>query len=78
MNLYKISQTENDGYDTYDSAVVVADTEESARNMNPRGEWIKDYNAWASNPSKVKVELIGKALDTLEYGTFICKSFNAG
>lgn len=35
MKLYKISQTENDHYDTYDSAIVCADSEEDARLIFP-------------------------------------------
>lgn len=31
MKLYLISQNVNNGYDTYDSAVVCAETEEEAR-----------------------------------------------
>lgn len=35
MKLFKIWQTENNGYDTYDSAVVAAESEEDAVNINP-------------------------------------------
>lgn len=35
MNIYLISQTENDGYDTYDSCVVVAENEDMARRITP-------------------------------------------
>jgi hypothetical protein len=35
MNLYLISQGVNNDYDTYDSAVVVAEDEESARKIYP-------------------------------------------
>ena len=35
MKLWLISQSENNGYDTYDSAVVAAETEEEARVMYP-------------------------------------------
>ncbi len=35
MNLYRISQTVNDEYDNFDSAVVCAESEESARNIHP-------------------------------------------
>ncbi|TGE52979.1 hypothetical protein C6P18_02595 [Weissella confusa] len=33
MNLYKISQDVNDDWDTYDSAVVVAESAEAARKL---------------------------------------------
>jgi len=35
LNLYLISQTTHDSYDTYDSAVVAAPDEETARDMYP-------------------------------------------
>jgi len=42
MRLWLISQTENDDWDTYDMAVVAAETEEDARVMYPRnGEDIR-------------------------------------
>lgn len=35
LNIYLISQNINDNYDSYEAAVVVAETEEEARNTNP-------------------------------------------
>ena len=35
MKLWLISQNENNDYDTYDSAVVAAETEEEARHIYP-------------------------------------------
>lgn len=35
MNIYKISQDKNQDYDYYDSAVVVAESEQKARETNP-------------------------------------------
>lgn len=84
MNLYLISQDVNHKYDTYDSAVVRAESEEAARRIHPainvldkhwdgrkdkRGDWAKAED--------VKVELIGKALDGAPAGV-VCSSFNAG
>jgi inorganic pyrophosphatase/exopolyphosphatase len=37
MNIYLISQTENEDYDTYNSAVVYAPDEDTARNLHPSG-----------------------------------------
>jgi hypothetical protein len=39
MNIYHISQSVNRGYDTYDSAVVTAESEEDARQMYPGVSW---------------------------------------
>lgn len=35
MNLYRISQEENQKYDTYDSAVVAADSSDIAKLIHP-------------------------------------------
>lgn len=78
MNLYLIWQDVNNGWDTYDSAVVVAKTEEEARNMlpyvpNEAYDW--KSGSWA-DPKYVQVRQIGHALAG-ETG-IICASFNAG
>lgn len=79
MKLWLISQTENDGYDTYDSAVVAAESEEDARSIHPgRSEWGERHgDTWASKPENVKAELIGEAKPGLAAGVW-CASFNAG
>jgi hypothetical protein len=85
MNLYKISQDANSGYDTFDSAVVCAENEEIARNMDPAGSPDEDlpnlmdwHNhpgcLWCESPDLVKVELIGSAAPKLPQGV-ICASF---
>ena len=40
LNLYLISQTVNDDYDTFDSAVVAARDEEDARSIHPASSWL--------------------------------------
>lgn len=85
MNIYLVSQDENNNYDTYDSFVVIASSEEEARNLNPderrfdRNEW-KSYSfgGWASSPDKVTVELIGTALPSANETKVILASYNAG
>jgi hypothetical protein len=83
MNLYLISQTTNDNYDTYDSAVVAAENEEEARSLNPSGgfmtkeDWEALYTSWCNNPKQVKVMLIGKAIEGATTGVILA-SFNAG
>ncbi len=83
MKLFLISQIKNNDYDTFDSAVVAADSEEIARQMNPydgnpwtakESEWTHDY--WC-DPLFVKVEYIGEASLGVKQGV-ICASFNAG
>lgn len=84
MNIYRISQTQNGGYDTYDSAVVCAPSEDVARNMNPSNgavmtakEWDNPFGTWCSRPDQVTVQLIGTANDSQHQG-IVCSSFNAG
>jgi len=83
MKLFKISQSERGGYDTYDSAVVAAETEEEAaltypgiESDKPITEWDK-YSGWASSPANVYVEYLGEASDGIERGVIV-SSFNAG
>ena len=80
MNIYRVSQTKNIDWDTYDSFVIAAETEEEARNTYPTGIKIKvndyiDFGAWCE-PMYVKVEMIGTAVDGV--CGVICASFNAG
>ena len=73
MNIYKLSQTVNNGYDTYDSAVVVANSEKAAREAK-----LSSSNYTWAQPADITVELIGLALPSYTEGTIICASFNAG
>jgi len=87
MKIYLISQGKNKGYDTYDSAIVAAKSEEAARNMHPNGaRW--NGSTWAENgiatgehdwakPKDVEVELVGTAKKGTKEGVILA-SFNAG
>ena len=86
MKLFKISQDEDDGYDTYDSAVVVAENEDDTRKIHPDG-YTKDVSkwsgspssrTWATDPSKVSVEYIGEACESITEEMVVVASFNAG
>lgn len=74
MKLFLISQTENRDYDTYDSAVVCAPDEETARKVDPSGG--SRRHTWAS-PCAVTVEYLGEARKAMPPG-IVCASFNAG
>lgn len=79
MNLYLISQTVNNDWDTYDAAVVVAETAEQAQAMHPSGNIRKDSwtnKAW-TDPSNVNVRLLGTAMPDARAGVVLA-SFNAG
>ena len=83
MKLYLISQSVNNDYDTYDSAVVAASNEDEARNMSPSSGcpviWIDEeeyYSVWCYKPEQVKVEYLGESIDNFK--GVVCASFNAG
>jgi len=88
MNLYKITQSEKEGYDTYDSAVVCAPSPKVARSIHPsHGGYLPNleqwkpgeywYEYWASSPESVSVKFIGKAARGMKQGV-VMASFNAG
>ena len=82
MNLYLIQQNQNNSYDTYDSAVVAAPNEQTARVMHPaNGKEIRDwddiFSTWCNSADKVTVTYLGQAVKGTVQGV-ICASFNAG
>ena len=93
MKIYKISQTYHSDYDTYDSAIVCAESEEEAKTINPGGYYVWHDNGWYfqfadgiekiddddswARPELIKVEYLGEAKDGLEKGVILA-SFNAG
>lgn len=87
MNLYKISQSANNDYDTYDSVIVAAENEDEARKTHPSPYeenidgmwWDRDdkHSSWAFKLDQVKVEFIGTAKEGTPKG-IILASYNAG
>jgi hypothetical protein len=89
LKLYRISQAVNTGYDTYDSAVAVAESERAARRIHPDGtKWNEDLGEWGTAvgigswgwcaPEHVKVEFVGIPDERFHAGDVVCASFNAG
>lgn len=78
MNIYLLSQTRNQRYDTYDSAVVAAASEEEARKTDVAGAEGGDPEifGWV-RPEFVAVRLLGVANPGTEAGVILA-SFNAG
>jgi len=80
MKLWLLTQTTVSGYDTYDSAVVFAETEEDARKIKVGSEY-----TWPG-PELVTATLLGEATTGIEKikakpwrkTGVICASFNAG
>jgi len=88
MNIYLLTQNENNGYDTYDAIIVVAATVQNASQIHPSGYIWKDtswydglvptqYDYTWTTPDNVSVKLLGIAMLDLEPGV-ILTSFNAG
>ena len=83
MNLYLISQTEKDDYDTFDAAVVAAPNADDARNIHPGYEdgrlvnWDGNLCEWCSALEHVSAVLIGVAPVGTPKGVILA-SFNAG
>lgn len=85
MKLWLIEQNVNNGYDTYENAVVAAETEEAAVDTYPGSfEQVKSnkevkhnaFSAWAEN-KHVRATYIGETRDGMPAGV-VCASFNAG
>lgn len=94
-NLYLIYvNDEYTGHDTYDRAVVCANSEEEARRIHPDGDcffvddkwsetcddyiYIYDDNCRWVHPNDVQVTFIGVAAKDMRPGTVICASYNEG
>ena len=84
MKLWKLTQNEATGYDTYDSVVVAAETEQDAVKTHPSpwshqkdSGWGYTYSCWASSPDNVQATLIGTAIEGTPAGVMLA-SFNAG
>lgn len=81
MNIYLLTQDVNVGWDTYDSAIVCAESEEEAVKIHPGGDFFDtgwEWNAdWVKNPSHVECKKIGVADESIEKGVVLA-SFNAG
>jgi hypothetical protein len=67
-------------YDTYDSCVVIAQTEAQAKNISIRElQGLDDFapRKWPSTVVLIKAEMIGYPLDGSKE-QIVCSSFNAG
>jgi hypothetical protein len=83
MNIYRISQNTYNGYDTFDSAVVIAPDELTAARIDPNSEvkFIDEIDdpygcyGWINDPSLVTVEFIGVTEENEI--RVVCSSYNA-
>jgi hypothetical protein len=75
--LWLLTQSENRGYDTYDSCLVAADTEEEAKLIMPGEYETFKTRRWARSSDGVHAEKIGVTKEDRK-GKVIIASFNAG
>lgn len=94
LYLYRLTQTENTDWDTYDAFIVAGYSEDEVRGLYP--PWDHDEIAevpthvpehyknhpkrspWPYDSRHVKVERIGIAAEGIRPGQVLCSSFNAG
>jgi len=74
MKLWKISQTVNTTWDTYQAAIVAAPTEEAAKTIHPGSS--VSLETWC-NPQDVQVTYLGTAKKGTLQGV-ILSHFKAG
>lgn len=78
MKLFKLSQDSATGYDTYDSCVVAAKNEETAKTISPDTfNSFGEKSSWADSPDDVLCECLGTATKGTKQGVILA-SFNAG
>ncbi len=78
MNLYKVSQSINNKYDTYDAIIVVAPSAKAAK-QTPPDEYCTPNGGWGvwAPIEHLEVEYLGVAAKSLPEG-LVLASFNAG
>jgi hypothetical protein len=83
MKLFLIEQSKNTDYDTYDSAVVIANDEKEAKDMHPQDGLALNANSdiwrnskWCLLPSDVSVTYLGESIESAK--RIVCASYKAG
>lgn len=76
MNIYLIERKKEEfSWDTYISAVVVAETESDASTIHPDKDvkTLKGGSGWVRRPNLVKATLLGKAENTVKRGVILAR-----
>ena len=79
MNVYRVWVDEDDWtWDEYDSMVVIAESEDQARAMEPAVRTdVRGLGNGMVQPERIRVQLIGRAAPGQDCGVVVA-SFNAG
>ena len=75
MFIYLVERTDHCDYDEYKSFLIVAESEEIARNAHPSDE-VPSRGTWPVNPDELKVTKVGRPIGNIR--GVIHSSFNAG
>ena len=79
MNLYYLHQNKLNGWDTYDSCVIAAESKQQAIDLSitilARN---CGWGEWPNEPSDIQIEEIGTANSNYNKPAIVCSSFNAG
>lgn len=89
MRLWLLTQSVCSGYDTWDSAVVVAEHPDAARRIHPRSTYLDQVDhldpsisnagaSWPNDPDLVSATYLGEADKAFTKEEVLCASFNAG
>jgi hypothetical protein len=81
LKLYLLTQSDNTGYDTYDSCIVAEYSARKAKKIDPENNSDSGYcwkYSWANKPENVSAEFIGYAKKGIKPGTVLISSFTAG
>lgn len=85
LYIYRLSQRYRTGYSTFDSCVVVSESEDKAKLIHPYGGQLANDGNYSiydwcrlDEIEQIEVELIGNAVGDWSEGIVICASFNAG
>lgn len=74
MNVYRVSQTINNKYDTYDSCIVFAESEDDARNNNIKFDKENEYLPdWVKESEKhlLEIEFLWELVPWSERDTWV-------
>ena len=76
LNLYKLTQNKNDGWDVFKGFVISAKSEQQAKEITMQRTRNNEYNVWVSDTKDIKCQYIGNY--KFKTPKIILEDFNAG